>query len=153
MVNLAFLSSIYGYAALMFTGILASFVYITGKMVKNCSILMLILSSIVILIHTFNDIILVVMSHGKHFEVIFEKKTSKTNFALSFIRASLNSQLYCHYSARWVSSSRTLSTHLKITLTLLSIFSTRRHFHMDRWWLLTLIKKAKETIFLLFRLL
>ena len=100
MVNLAFLSSIYGYAALMFTGILASFVYITGKMVKNCSILMLILSSIVILIHTFNDIILVVMSHGKHFEVIFEKKTSKTNFALSFIRASLNSQLYCHYSAR-----------------------------------------------------
>ena len=73
MVNLAFLSSIYGYAALMLTGILASFIYITGKMVTNRSILMIILSSIVILIHTFNDIILVVISHGKHFEVIFEK--------------------------------------------------------------------------------
>ena len=71
-VNLAFLSSIYGYAALMLTGIVTSFVYIIGKMVKNRIVLMTILSSVIILIHTYTDIIHVVISHGKHFEVIFE---------------------------------------------------------------------------------
>ena len=71
-VNLVFLSAIYGYTAVMFVAIVSSFVYISGKIIKNRLIMMLMLANAMILIFTYPDLISLVVEHGKHFQEGFE---------------------------------------------------------------------------------
>ena len=78
-VNLAFLSAIYGYTAIIFVAILSSFVYIFGKMVRNRLVLMLVLANALIMIFSYPDIVSIVVEHGKHFQSAFESSIESQN--------------------------------------------------------------------------
>ena len=83
-VNLAFLSAIYGYTAIMFVAIVSSFVYIFGKMVKNRLVLMLVLANALICIFTYPDVVSIVVEHGKHVQEAFENSKLKLVFDSKF---------------------------------------------------------------------
>lgn len=102
-VNLAFLSAIYGYTAVMFVAIVSSFVYIFGKMVKNRLVLMLVLANALIMLFTYPDTVSILVEHGKHFQEPFDTSIKSKIQPFLFPNSnsstpkSLKSQLSCLY--------------------------------------------------------
>lgn len=127
-VNLAFLSAIYGYTAVMFVAIVSSFVYIFGKMVKNRLVLMLVLANALIMLFTYPDTVSILVEHGKHFQEPFDTsiksqiQPSLFQNSNSSTPKSLKSQLSCLYFDLWALVLRIRLNPLTIILTFLTLW-------------------------------
>ena len=57
-VNVLFLSTVYGYVGLILIGITASFIFVTGKIAKNRLAIMSILMTAILFLHTYGGIVM-----------------------------------------------------------------------------------------------
>ena len=72
-VNVLFLSTVYGYVGLVLIGIITSFIYVIGKMAKNRLAMMAILMAAIFTLYTYADIVM----SGLKFQLLYHFNYTK----------------------------------------------------------------------------